>query len=244
MWTRKELKDRAKQTLKGHYWTAFLASLVLTFATGGGGSASGASGSGGRNADGWLGALLQRPEFTTEVILGISVATLLLIAFDIFVTGALQVGGRRYFTSACCRQYDLSNLGFGFRRGHYWNIVKTHLLTNLRLLGWTLLFIIPGIVKSIAYSMVPYILADNPYLNPKRVIELSCRMTDGHKGEIFGLGLSFVGWYLLGSLCCGVGILFVNPYLHSTMAELYMQLRHQALQRGDTTMEELCLSYN
>ena len=92
--------------------------------------------------------------------------------------------------------------------------------------------------------MVPYILADNPHLNPKRVIELSCRMTDGHKGEIFGLGLSFVGWYLLGALCCGVGIMFVNPYVNSTMAELYMQLRHNALQRGDTTMEELCLSYN
>lgn len=243
MWTRADLKDRAKQTLKGHYWTAFAASLVIALFSGGGsGNAAGSAGE--HLSDGSLQGLLQQPEYAAGFVVGALIALTAGIGVIIFLAGPLEVGARRYFTSACCRQYDLGNLGFAFRQGRYLNVVKAQLLRDIRTLLWSLLFIIPGIIKGYAYSMVPYILADNPYISPKRAIELSCRMTDGHKFQIFELELSFIGWYLLGALACGIGVVFVNPYHDSTMAELYMQLRHQALQNGTVTMEELCLVYN
>ena len=238
MWTRKDLKNRAKMTLKGHYWTAFLASLVIALAAGGGGTSGSAVGVESGLAEG------TSPEYAAGFAVGFIIAAVFALAFAIFVGSPLEVGGRRYFTSACCGQYDLGNLGFAFRQERYWNVVKTQLLLGVEIFLWSLLLVIPGIIKGYAYSMVPYILADNPYLSPRRALQLSSQMTNGHKFEIFVLELSFVGWYLLGSLACGIGVVFVNPYHDSTVAELYMQLRHQALLRGDTTMEELCLQYN
>ncbi len=233
-----DLRQRARDTLKGHYWTAFVASLVVSVVSGGGSGITGRISLGEEE----LTTMLHRPGFVAGLVVGLVAAMAAALALSVFVAGPLEVGNRRYFTSACCRQYDLGNLGFGFRH-NYWNVVKTQLLRTVRLWLWTLLFIIPGIVKGLAYSMVPYILADNPHMAPKRAIELSCRMTNGHKAELFGLLLSFIGWLLLGALCCGVGTLFVAPYMDSAYAEAYMQLRHEALQRGDTTLEELFLSY-
>lgn len=119
------------------------------------------------------------------------------------------------------------------------NTVVTMLLKDLRILAWTLLLIIPGIIKSYAYRFVPYILADNPEISHSRAIELSNQMTAGQKMDIFILDLSFLGWYLLGLLALVVGTLFVHPYVNSTMAELYAVLRRDAIGRGLTTQEEL-----
>jgi len=65
----------------------------------------------------------------------------------------------------------------------------------------------------------------------KRALELSEKMTYGHKFNIFVLRLSFIGWYLLGVLACCIGVIFVPPYEHATMAELYLVLRQQAIER-------------
>jgi uncharacterized membrane protein len=89
--------------------------------------------------------------------------------------------------------------------------------------------------------MVPYILADNPNIGHKRALELSEQMTYGHKLNIFVLELSFLGWYLLGLLACCIGIIFVHPYLNATMAELYLVLRQQAIEKNLCTCEELML---
>jgi uncharacterized membrane protein len=105
-----------------------------------------------------------------------------------------------------------------------------------------LLLIIPGIVKSYAYSMVPYILADNPNIGYSRAVELSNQMTEGHKFDIFVLELSFIGWYLLGMLLIFVGMLFVRPYEDATKAELYIVLRQNALDNGNCTADELLMA--
>jgi uncharacterized membrane protein len=88
--------------------------------------------------------------------------------------------------------------------------------------------------------MVPYILADNPNIGSKRAIELSRNMTMGHKWDMFVLDLSFIGWYLLGLLALGVGILFVMPYENATNAELYLVLRNNATTSGYCSSGELC----
>lgn len=90
---------------------------------------------------------------------------------------------------------------------------------------WSLLFIIPGIVKSYAYSMAYYISLDHPEWGWKECIEESKRITQGHKGELFVLDLSFIGWYIVGSLCLGIGILWVNPYHNTARANYYEALK-------------------
>ncbi|MBE6825143.1 MAG: DUF975 family protein [Ruminococcaceae bacterium] len=90
---------------------------------------------------------------------------------------------------------------------------------------WSLLFIIPGIIKAYSYSMSFYISLDHPDWDWKQCMEESKRITNGHKGELFVLDLSFIGWYLVGSLCCGIGTLWVTPYHMAAMANYYEALK-------------------
>ncbi len=91
--------------------------------------------------------------------------------------------------------------------------------------------------------MVPYILADNPNIGHKRALELSTRMTDGEKFKIFVLDLSFIEWYILGTLAFFIGVIFVWPYQFTTNAELYMELRKQAIEGRLCSYEELLIEH-
>lgn len=105
---------------------------------------------------------------------------------------------------------------------------------------WTLLAIIPGIVKSYAYFAAPYLLAEFPAVRPTDAIKISMRMTSGYKGEIFVYDLSFIGWYLLSALTLGLlGILYVNPYYHTGRAGIYEELKMNALNTGVVSYYEL-----
>ena len=90
---------------------------------------------------------------------------------------------------------------------------------------WSLLFIIPGIVKSIAYSMTPYILNDHPEMSATEAITESRKMMNGHKMEYFVLQLSFLGWIILSSFTWGILLLYVMPYMQATSAAFYEKLK-------------------
>ena len=100
------------------------------------------------------------------------------------------------------------------------------LLVYLYTLLWTLLFIVPGIIKGLAYSLTPFIVKDNPQLSPNQAINLSMKMMKGHKFDLFYLYLSFLGWILLSMLTLGVGLLWVIPYLETTMAAFYQDVKN------------------
>lgn len=87
--------------------------------------------------------------------------------------------------------------------------------------------------------MVPFLLAENSSIPPSRAIEMSIQMTDGHKWRMFVLDLSFIGWFLLGALPIGIGILFVLPYYDTTQAQLYVALRAIALDRRFIELSQL-----
>ena len=99
------------------------------------------------------------------------------------------------------------------------------LLTSLFTFLWMLLFIIPGLVMSIAYSMAPYILAENPEMRPMEAIRASKKLTMGYKLDLFILNLSFLGWILLGILTLGFGFIYVGPYISATRANAYLKLK-------------------
>lgn len=243
MWTRSELKSRAKDVLRKNYWKAFLVSFILAIVGGGCSSSWGNGTSGSTNR-------VDRSEFSgidwadifPFIIAGIVIFLIVLafiLAFRIFLLAPLEAGGIRFFKQAAEHNTDLNNLGYAFGSGRYIDIVKSMVWRDLLNFLWFLLLFIPGIVKSYAYSQVPYILADNPNIGYRRALQLSNRMTKGHKFRIFVLDLSFLGWALLGLLAFFVGILFVLPYINATKAELYLALREEALGNGLTTPEEL-----
>ena len=162
-------------------------------------------------------------------------------ALRIFIGYAFEVSGRRYFVQSAQNDIDMNYLGYSFGKEKYLDIIKTMLWRSILNFLWFLLFIIPGIVKSYAYRMVPYILSDNPNIGYKRAVELSNKMTDGEKMDMWILDLSFIGWYLLGTLLFLVGVLFVMPYENATKAELYLVLRKKTLDSGLCSYKELGL---
>jgi len=90
---------------------------------------------------------------------------------------------------------------------------------------WSLLFVIPGIIKAISYSMAYFVLADNPELSAKEALDESKRITSGHIGDLFVLYLSFIPWVLLGAITCGLALIYVVPYMQTTMANYYLELK-------------------
>ena len=99
------------------------------------------------------------------------------------------------------------------------------LLSNIFIALWSMLFFIPGIVKTYSYALAPFIQHDSDNKNWKYCIDKSREMMNGHKWQLFLLDLSFIGWYILGSICFGFGVLFVVPYHYMARSNFYEALK-------------------
>lgn len=118
----------------------------------------------------------------------------------------------------------------GFDRfGKY---LSTMIVTNIIIGLWSLLFVIPGVIKGYAYSQVKYILHDNPNLNSQDARRMSDIMTKGYKSDLFVLDLSFFAWYLLVACTAGIAIIYVTPYVETTKAMYYENLKKHAIDSG------------
>ncbi len=148
------------------------------------------------------------------------------IAFFV-ISGAITYGIARIMTKNVKNEpWRFEEIICGFKEG----FVKTlllNLLHSIFLTLWTLLFIIPGIVKSYSYAMVYYLQQEDggAEKEPNDLITESRRMMDGYKWQLFCLDFSFIGWYLLGALCFGIGVFFVAPYHQQARANFYLALR-------------------
>ena len=182
-----------------------------------------------------------RIALTTIFVIALAFTVGLVIAFgwSAFVSGPVIVGKNRYFMEHRAFGSRFERLFWAFRSGRYMNVVKIMFWKEVKIFLWSLLFVIPGIIKSYEYCMVPYILAENPQISCERAFELSRKMTKGEKWKIFVLDLSFIGWRILGVLCCCVGQVFVEPYYEATFAELYQIMREKAHGLGFSDYNEL-----
>lgn len=183
---------------------------------------------------GWLVSLEAHTRLMPSLSIGATFVIALLLAYP------YEVGMCRFLLEhSAGQQAPFSRVGFGFQ-SNYGNVVLTQFLRALFTFLWTLLFIIPGIVRSIGYFAVPYILAENPHLPWRRVLQLSLHMTDGYKGRIFVFTLSYLGWFILDGLTLGIlGIFYVSPYYYAAQTEVYRHLRECALAEGIATPEDL-----
>lgn len=241
MWTREQLKSNAKNSFRRNYWPCVGVAFIMAVAEGIGaaGSARGGANTSQQTmgADDYGQSYLFGTEASYELTAMMVAIVVALIIFTtvlgIFVTNVLRIGANRFFIR---NRMELPRAGMildGFRSGHYGNIVLTMFLKDLYVTLWTLLFIIPGIIKELEYMMVPYILAENPGMNRKEAFAISKRMMDGEKLNAFILQLSFIGWQFLSIFTCGLlGIFYVNPYMEATMTELYAYNKAKAYQEG------------
>lgn len=100
---------------------------------------------------------------------------------------------------------------------------------------WMLLFVIPGIIKTYAYSQMFWVLAENPKLGVKKAMNISKIMTNGHKADIFVMNLSFIGWILLSVITCGIGFVWLFPYMGASFANAYADMKLSSLREGKLT---------
>ena len=184
---RVELKNWAKEKIKGHLWELLipiaLASFIANFSIGAKYSTDGG-------------------QFSYSAGFPIGV-------FLYFVTVGLAYFMVQFVND---KEHNIKDL-IRFT-DDYVRTFLTNLLQIIFVFLWTLLLIIPGIIKSIAYAMVPLLLADDKYkdLKPKEVLQKSEEMMNGHKMDLFVLGLSFIGWHILAIFTLGILEIWIIPY--------------------------------
>ena len=234
MWTCSLLKSNARQALSGRYWRSFWVCLVVTLLSGGYTSQKLTY-----SSEEVYGFLDRMPIATLLILLAASLLVLALaILWSVFFLSPLTVGSCRYFMESRQAPAPMKTVLTIFRPP-YMNVVKVSALVSLKIALGSLL-IIPGIYWQYCYWMVPYLLAENPYLTTGRAMELSRQMMEGEKLRTFVLVLSFIGWIVLSVLTLGIGLLFLEPYYQATMAELYAVLRSKAFALNLTDENELC----
>ncbi|MCC8423501.1 DUF975 family protein [Mucilaginibacter sp. UR6-11] len=152
---------------------------------------------------------------------------------SLLVAGPMALGAA-IFSLTLSRGQDarLEQLFDGFK--FFTNALITYLLTVLYVILWTLLLIVPGIIAALSYSMVFYILADNPTLKPQEILDQSKKMTDGYKWKLFYLCLHFFLLALLCVLTLGIGFLWLIPYVHITMAKFYDDLKNNQIPQRES----------
>ena len=223
MWTRQELKEKGKTAFKANYWKNVLVAFLLAILSAG---ASISSSTGSNNdSSGASDALSNLSPVQVGFLAGGTVLLIIVcVLLDIFIFNPLQIGCYAFFKdNVKTHSAELDTLKVGFT--DYGHKFCTMLLMSIYVVLWTMLFIIPGIVKSYSYRMVPFIVQDYPDLTAKEVINKSREMMDGQKMETFKLDLSFIGWFLLALVTLGlVGIFWTNPYFYNTNAALYRRL--------------------
>jgi uncharacterized membrane protein len=142
----------------------------------------------------------------------------------VIISGPLVLGYYGYFIRKIRGEpVSINNLFDGF--ASFGRSFLLFLLQNIFLFLWTLLFIVPGIVKGLSYSMAFFILRDNPSINALDAINASKKMMYGYKAKLFGLYLSFIGWGLLGIFTLGIGYLWLMPYMSLSLANFYEDLK-------------------
>ncbi len=228
MWNRQQVKEQAKIIMKRNYWKMFVVTLLAGLLTGEKTTIiERVQNFASTNISYDTSPIFYSSNFQYIFYSFISIASILGILYTIFIGNVIVVGKSRYFIKNHDENPELSEIFKGFK-GNYLNVVKIMFLMNLKILLWLFLFIVPGIIKAYEYSMIPYLLAENPNLSASQAFSLSKQMTTGQKMDLFVLDLSFLGWIILGLICCGIGILFLQPYPEATRAEVYLILKQQA----------------
>lgn len=152
---------------------------------------------------------------TTSVVVGLVLSGPLMVGYSIYLLNNLKDP----------KSADkLETLFDGFKKSLGTSIIA-YILKFVFIILWTLLFIIPGIIKSLAFSMTEYVIADNPEISPTEALDKSQALMKGNKWRLFCLYFSFIGWFILSAFTFGIGFFFLLPYINTTIANFYVEIR-------------------
>lgn len=177
-----------------------------------------------------------------HIAIAFSGVSFLFALIQIAVIGPLTIGMNRMYINAihynmkadeCASPFIYAVKGY-LRKlgGSLWEMLWVFI--------WSLLFIIPGIIKAFSYALTSYILADCPNVRAQDALKLSKLLMKGYKWKLFVLYLSFIGWDILNILTLGIlGIFFVTPYQNASVAVFYLEVRENALRNGIVTTGQL-----
>ena len=204
MKTRAELKEMAKQQIKGNIGMLFVITLII-------GVISGAAGA--------------------IPPLALAVSIIVTPAFSISIIRVYQELARNG------KKPEAKDAFAGF--DDFWTGFKALFLVGLFTFLWSLLFVIPGIIKSFSYSQTMMIVAENKGIGAREAINRSKAMMDGRKMDYFVLGLSFIGWGLLCCITLGIASIWVGPYIQATMVNFYNDIKPAEATAEETANQEV-----
>ena len=169
------------------------------------------------------------------------------------ISGLFSAGSTFFFLNICRgREYRLSNLFAAFKMHPDRFLIVSMILTAVQMVfeipgliltytgsslnSYFILLIsslcsiagsIASLILSLFFMLSTYLLLDDPDLGAVASMKLSAKMMRGNKGRYFYISLSFIGWFILGMLSCGIGYLWVVPYISMTYACFYIDVLHQ-----------------
>lgn len=239
MWERNVLKTAARENLRKNYWHAVAATALITILTGLGLTTRWMF----QDSDFFeaIFDLLTQEQliivFAVVIVVG-AFLSLLAGIFQILVINPLRIGYAGFVLS-CDKEDAGAGTMFSTVKGRYCSLGIKVFSTELIIFLWSLLLIVPGLVKGYSYSLVSFLLAENPELSGKEARAKSEALMDGSKWNAFVLDLSFIGWWLLSGLTLGIlAFFYVTPYVSLTGAELYKALAHPQMNKDVRDADE------
>ncbi|AEE16475.1 DUF975 family protein [Treponema brennaborense] len=169
--------------------------------------------------------------FGLSIVIGLIISISGITAIGpLLLAGAFSVGIAMFSLEVVRQKKGNFNTGFkGFKQ--FGSSFVATLLMNIFICLWSLLLFIPGIIATLRYSMTYFILADNPEMSGSEAIKKSKEIMKGHKGELFVLLFSFFWWYVLCLITFGLAAIYVSPYIHATIANLYEQIKGEPAEK-------------
>ena len=232
--TSSDFKSRARDALSGNWFVAVIAGLVASILGGLAGSGSGISFNFESDDSATLEQLLNELEIPQEmmgVILAAFAAIMVVAAIYslvMFIVGSVVSIGYSQFNLDLIDGHS-PNVSTLFSRFSQWKTaIWASLLVSIRVFLWSLLFVIPGIIASYSYAMVPMVMADNPDMTAKEALEESKRLMEGNRWRLFCLYFSFIGWSFVCLFTFGIAALWVTPYQQAAVAAFYREISSEA----------------
>ena len=227
MFTASEFRSIARDKLRGHWGRSILVTFIVTLICGMSGIYNLIRDLGhmdydllfsGNYSDFFAG-------YTSVEAAGSAFGTLISLALSIAVilfSGALTLGHCKYYIDLVAenRQDEVSVIFSRF--DIFLKAMGLNLFMGLFIWLWSLLLIVPGIIASYRYRLAPYLMAENPNLGIREAVNMSKELMAGHKWRLFCLELSFIGWGILSALTCGIGDLWLQPYISAATAAFYI----------------------
>ena len=214
-----ELRAKAWESLRGNYWNAVLVAFIAAI-FGAAISGFGASFNLNISQEDLQFMFEEVPAIVTALLIPFAGLLGILSFVNFILGGVVQLGYAGFLLKQQDREIgsvkDLFSQFDRFGQGFLQSFLR-----GLYVFLWSLLFVIPGIIKLFSYAMTPFIMADNPNMTAKEAITASKQLMRGHKWELFCLSFSFIGWELLAILTLGIGEIFLAPYVEAAYAAFY-----------------------